>query len=334
MSSFQSISLRDESVLKERDSRGFGSYLLQQEQVFIKRMNLAPLLNVLEHNYEPLPQTPDLLTYRMDLWDLKDVPLTMAPDSYDDQYSGCSSAVENKLMDTSTDGFNTTYHSVWENAANHWKKIKGSFTLPSGFKDDYGIAIIAYTNVRYDLYTKFNIEILTGGQSYKSSFHFKSFHFLLTKAIKALKTTQPGCYDVFRGVEGVRFAVSDPNNLVRFGQFASSSLSETVAKGFGQDTFFTIKTCHGAKISNFSIFPEQEEVLIPPYEMFMFVESKDETQITLHSLCNMSNFNCQSKRGMDLRALAALRQIDDDYQAVMCNGRKAARCTCTNHPFM
>ena len=54
---------------------------------------------------------------------------------------------------------------------------------------------------------------------------------------------------------------------IRLGQFASSSLDEAVARGFGSATFFSLRTCSGAPIQALSVFPEEREVLIPPYDV-------------------------------------------------------------------
>nr|XP_008121371.1 PREDICTED: NAD(P)(+)--arginine ADP-ribosyltransferase 2-like [Anolis carolinensis] len=235
------------------------------------------------------------------LCDLEEIPLTMAPDSYDDQYIGCPSTMENKLMDLTTDGFKAKYDFIWKNATNYWNKIQGSLQLPNGFKDEYGIALVAYSACS-KLYLDFNTAVREGGKSstnYENYFHFKSFHFLLTKAVQALKTSQPDCYYVYRGIKKIRFTVPDENNPVRFGQFSSSSLSEKVARDIGEDTLFTIETCLGVQISDFSYFPHQQEILIPPYETFMFIkgQNNDKSQINLIRNYESSNFNCQSKRG-------------------------------------
>uniref|UniRef100_A0A803TKQ6 NAD(P)(+)--arginine ADP-ribosyltransferase n=1 Tax=Anolis carolinensis TaxID=28377 RepID=A0A803TKQ6_ANOCA len=226
-----------------------------------------------------------LLTFLVLVLCLTDIPLTMAPNSYDDQYIGCPSTMEDKLMDPTKNEFapGKKYTYIWENAVSFWNQSKGSVLL--------------------NLYPDFNAAVRTGGKSttsYEKDFHFKSFDFLVTKAIEVLKASQTGCYDVYRGVSNLRFTVPDPNKPVRFGHFTSSSLSKEVAEYFGTDTFFTIKTCYGAKIIDFSYFPSEEEVLIPPYETFKVVGVKEvggKTQITLHSDSKSSNFNCGSKRG-------------------------------------
>ncbi|XP_067326554.1 NAD(P)(+)--arginine ADP-ribosyltransferase 2-like [Anolis sagrei] len=280
---------------------------------------------------------------------LTDVELTMVPNSYDDQYMSCSATMENKLMDPTTDGFQQKYDFVWKNATNTWNNIKGSLQLPYDFKEEYGIAVVAYTACS-KLYLNFGPAVREGGKSsadYEKYFNFKSFHFLLTRASQVLKASQAGCYNVYRGIKNIRFTVPDRNTLVRFGQFTSSSLSRQAAKKFGDDTFFTIRTCLGNDIIKFSYFPEQQEILIPPYETFKVVDVKNvggKTEITLQNDGRSSNFNCGSKSGgrnsrsvdnqrdssnrlmlrgysgMDTRSLAALEQMDADYLAAKCNG--------------
>ncbi|XP_062813934.1 GPI-linked NAD(P)(+)--arginine ADP-ribosyltransferase 1-like [Anolis carolinensis] len=227
----------------------------------------------------------------------------MAPNSYDDQYEKCPSEMENKLMNLTTDGFKERYNITWENATNRWIKIEGSLkSLPNDFKDKYGIALIAYT-ANNSLYEDFGPAVREGGRSsehYEKCFTFKSFHFLLTRASQVLKGSKEPCYDVYRGTRDKRFTVSDINARVRFGQFTSSSLSQQAAQKFGEDTFFRIKTCLGNNIIKFSYFPEQQEILIPPYEVFKVKDVTNvsgKTQIELESDGKHSNFNCGSKRG-------------------------------------
>ncbi|KAL1278821.1 hypothetical protein QQF64_025494 [Cirrhinus molitorella] len=55
---------------------------------------------------------------------------------------------------------------------------------------------------------------------------------------------------------------------IRFGSFTSSSLELKVAQDFGNKSCFEIKTCEGADVIKYSKYPEQKEVLIPPYEKF------------------------------------------------------------------
>ena len=57
------------------------------------------------------------------------------------------------------------------------------------------------------------------------------------------------------------------NQEIRFGYFTSTSLSKGLTH-FGKKSCFEIETCHGAALGTFSHLPQEEEVLIPPYEKF------------------------------------------------------------------
>nr|XP_060639381.1 GPI-linked NAD(P)(+)--arginine ADP-ribosyltransferase 1-like [Anolis sagrei ordinatus] len=230
---------------------------------------------------------------------LKTVPLNMAPNSFDDQYNDCDPEMEKTLMDPTQSDFASQqeFVNIWKRSLSRWKQVQGSPNVPRNFGESCGVAIAAYTDGG-PLYKRFNEAVREGGKStdqYRHSFPFKSFHFLLTKAHQALKAS---CRIVYRGVRNLRFNVSDPRKPIRFGQFASSSLKKEVAEGYGKDTFFTIQTCLGVDISHFSFHPYQEEVLIPPYEVFRVMSIREKgAHIELKANGKHSNFNCGLKSG-------------------------------------
>uniref|UniRef100_A0A803XVS0 NAD(P)(+)--arginine ADP-ribosyltransferase n=1 Tax=Meleagris gallopavo TaxID=9103 RepID=A0A803XVS0_MELGA len=140
-------------------------------------------------------------------------------------------------------------------------------TAPHSFDDQYvgceeqAIAVLAYSAAG-GMCEKFNAATRQGGlshQHYLQSYRFKTLHFLLTQALQALRVSQPYCYNVYRGVGGIRFT-AQRGMAVRFGQFTSTSLRKEVAVKFGLDTFLVIKTCHGAPIKQFSFYPTEDEM--------------------------------------------------------------------------
>nr|XP_034972539.1 GPI-linked NAD(P)(+)--arginine ADP-ribosyltransferase 1 isoform X1 [Zootoca vivipara]XP_034972540.1 GPI-linked NAD(P)(+)--arginine ADP-ribosyltransferase 1 isoform X1 [Zootoca vivipara] len=234
---------------------------------------------------------------RRDLFPIKVSPLDMALTSFDDQYKGCVEQMEVELAELNRTEFaqNRVYAEAWEEASSQWEERKTS--LPAGFKPEYVIAIMAYT-IQGRLHRDFNAAVREAGRtrdSYLNNFNFKTLHFLLTRALHALGTTsRPRCQKVYRGVRNIRF-VSERLKAVRFGHFTSSSLKNESALQFGTDTFFTIETCYGVNIKNFSFFPGEEEVLIPPFEKFKvanFTKAKETTYIQLLSLEDSSVHNC------------------------------------------
>ncbi|XP_039947337.1 NAD(P)(+)--arginine ADP-ribosyltransferase 2-like [Hirundo rustica] len=227
-----------------------------------------------------------------------------APNSFDDQYLGCGPAMTAALPALNRSEFqkNPLFAEVWLKAVAEWKD-RGSRVSPLS-SPAQAIALRAYTMEEMRLYQQFNAAMREAGSSswkYRNEFHFKSLHFLLTQALQKLRRPNQ-CYDVHRGVKNTQFKVNK-NDKVRFGQFASSSMDIKVAWKFGHGTIFKVNTCHGVDIQGFTSFPEEEEVLIPPFETFKVTDvSKigNTMVIDLQSTGNASNYNCEWLKGGSL----------------------------------
>ncbi|NXL96022.1 NRT2 ribosyltransferase, partial [Alectura lathami] len=234
------------------------------------------------------------------------VEMDMAPSSFDDQYRECGRVTGAELKELNRTEFanNTVYAEGWSNATKEWQRRWGNAAHPRALTRDQAIAVLAYTT-EVDLYHEFNAATREGGRSrehYLRSFHFKTLHFLLSQALQRLRESQPPsprCHQVYRGVKGVRFTARR-HQAVRFGHFASTSLREDVAQQFGQDTFFVVETCYGVPIQNFSYYPGEDEVLIPPFETFnvtSIARNGGGTRIQLRSQGTYSKYNCELVKG-------------------------------------
>ncbi|XP_030820840.1 erythroblast NAD(P)(+)--arginine ADP-ribosyltransferase-like [Camarhynchus parvulus] len=228
---------------------------------------------------------------------IKVVPLDMAWDSFDDQYQGCGPAMHAKLPDLYSfeRQMNHLFAWGWYRADAEWRR-RGSPVSPLT-SHWQAIALMAYTSP--EVYKEFNAAVRTAGRSrqeYRNNFHFKMLHFLLTDALVTLRKAQNGqCHRVFRGVHDIHFQAWQ-GQRVRFGQFTSTSLSKGIALQFGADTIFEVHTCHGADIRQFSTYPGEEEVLIPPFETFTVtrvISDGRRTWIWLRSAGTFSKYNCQ-----------------------------------------
>ncbi|RMB90869.1 hypothetical protein DUI87_32702 [Hirundo rustica rustica] len=227
--------------------------------------------------------------------------MDMAPNAFDDQYLGCGPAMTAALPALNLSEFkeNLVFAEAWREAVEDWKD-QGSH-VPSLLSLDQAIALRAYTMEGMRLYQQFNVAVREAGSSswkYRNEFHFKSLHFLLTQALQKLRRPNQ-CYDVFRGVNNTQFK-ANKNDKVRFGQFASSSMDIKVAWEFGHGTIFKVNTCHGVEIQGFTSFPEEEEVLIPPFETFKVTDVRkigNTMVIDLQSTGNASNYNCEWLKG-------------------------------------
>ncbi|NWW52847.1 NRT2 ribosyltransferase, partial [Pedionomus torquatus] len=238
---------------------------------------------------------------------IKEVKLDMALNSFDDQYLGCSSMMEEELEELNRTEFakNAIYAQCWTQAAAQWQKKGQGVPLPPGMRTEHAVAIMSYT-LQDRLYPNFNANVREGGSSlsqYLHKFDFKVLHFLLTQALSILRKAQPRCYNVYRGVTGIRF-MAKPKDLVRFGQFTSSSVKKEVATDFGTDTFFLVNTCYGVPIWDFSYFEKEHEILIPPYEKFEVTSVTHGGQgpiIQLSSQGTLSKYSCEWVKGDILR---------------------------------
>ncbi|XP_050961247.1 NAD(P)(+)--arginine ADP-ribosyltransferase 2-like [Labeo rohita] len=221
------------------------------------------------------------------------LPLDMALSSVDDQYDGCTDKmaklVTTKLLETelsSSTEFNTA-----------WQKSKGKEPKEALTKN-HMIAIYVYTD---SIYKSLNEADRHDREKYiDKTYKWYSLHFLLTEAIQILKKTQKSCYSTYRSVHR-EFDKNVLNKEVRFGSFTSSSLNKKVAEMYSDKSCFEVNTCYGADITNYSRIPDEEEVLIPPYEKFKVTAVKTksvqkmlwcDTVFVLKSTGIISNLNC------------------------------------------
>ncbi|NXU99828.1 NARE ribosyltransferase, partial [Cettia cetti] len=244
----------------------------------------------------PLAHTLALLAMTVATVAIKVVPLDMALDSFDDQYRGCGPAMTAALPALNRSEFqkNPLFARVWPKAVAKWRS-RGSPVSPLS-SPVLAIALMAYS--MNDVYLPFNAAVRVAGRSrqeYRKNFHFKTLHFLLTQALVALRHAQNGqCRQVFRGVRDTNFS-AQPGQRVRFGKFTSTSQRREVAQKFGTDTIFQVLTCHGVAIRAFSMYPMEEEVLIPPFETFQVTRviwDGKRSWIWLRSTGTFSKYNC------------------------------------------
>ncbi|OXB51894.1 UNVERIFIED_CONTAM: hypothetical protein H355_004967, partial [Colinus virginianus] len=86
--------------------------------------------------------------------------MDMSRDAFDDQYKGCEEAMEAAgpalLEQERARGTSRLFRRVWGRAGERWQWVKAALTprLPPNFKDEYGQAVIAYTD--NDLHRVFN----------------------------------------------------------------------------------------------------------------------------------------------------------------------------------
>nr|XP_019939576.1 PREDICTED: ecto-ADP-ribosyltransferase 5-like [Paralichthys olivaceus] len=229
------------------------------------------------------------------------IPLNMSPDSVDDMYSGCRSRMERIV--------NTKYFEKENKGifADVWEKANECATVKFRAKNNkYGAltknhiqAICVFTSNYEKFYMTFNDAVRTNRAIYGTSFPFHFLHFWLTTAVQILGE-RTGCKTTYRRTTAV--FTGEVKQKIRFGSFSSTSASPNL-KGFGNKTCFQIRTCYGAPLKNYSIFSFEEEVLIPPYEIFQITKKIKKNYRKLRDCENVyilksvrfhSNLNCKN----------------------------------------
>ncbi|XP_012498138.1 PREDICTED: ecto-ADP-ribosyltransferase 4, partial [Propithecus coquereli] len=233
------------------------------------------------------------------------IDFDLAPGSFDDQYQGCSKQVMEKLNQgdyfTKDLEAHKNYFGAWQKAHLTWRNQEHAF--PMNLTTPHAVALLVYIlngSVRADFSKAMATDAKTP-QQYEHSFHFKYLHYYLTTAIQLLRkeiTTENDtlCYEVHHEMKDVHFKTYI-GATIRFGQFLSTRLLKEEAQKFGNQTLFTIYTCLGAPVQDFSL---KKEVLIPPYELFKVVNTSYHPRgnwLQLRSTGNLSTYNCQLLKG-------------------------------------
>ncbi|XP_020743108.2 ecto-ADP-ribosyltransferase 4 [Odocoileus virginianus] len=228
------------------------------------------------------------------------IDFDLAPNSFDDQYQGCSQQVMEMLLqgDYFTEELesNKDYRKVWKQTHFNW--LNQEKPLPRNMTTTHAVAVLVYlSDNRVHLDFSRAMAIAAGSpQQYRHSFHFKYLHYFLTSAIQLLRKEiisrkDPLCYEVHHELKGV-YLQAPVGAIVRFGQFLSTSPAREQAQRFENQTLFTMLTCLGAPLQDLSL----KKVLVPPYELFKVVNASYHPRgnwLQLLSNGTQSMYNCQ-----------------------------------------
>ncbi|MGH0137868.1 UNVERIFIED_CONTAM: hypothetical protein FKN15_067986 [Acipenser sinensis] len=223
--------------------------------------------------------------------------LDFAEGTLDDQYTGCENEtqilIESLYLPAELEE-NLTFRTAWEEA----KTATGNQTFLRGVELTAEQAAAIHLFTEGGFHCDFNTAVRSGGNNY-TAFPFKALHYYLTTALKKLKLTQDGCYDVFMGIKKPS-NVAAVGQIVRFGEFASSFLRKEAAGRFWNRTVLKIRTCQGVLLGNDSLRQREEEkdweVVIPPFERFEVASMRGNgSRITLKLTGDMASvYNCSA----------------------------------------
>ncbi|XP_036906867.1 ecto-ADP-ribosyltransferase 3 isoform X1 [Sturnira hondurensis] len=246
----------------------------------------------------------------MDIFQVTASTLDMADNTFDDEYQKCSDRMEIKYIPQLLKEEKASHQlleDVWENAKAKWEARKTQLFLPMSFKDNHGIALMAYVHEAQEqtpFYHLFNEAVKVAGQSRKDyiyGFQFKAFHFYLTKALQLLRRP---CEDSYKNVvystsQATSFTFGGLNQA-RFGHFTLAYSAKPQAAE-DQHILLTIHSCFGVAIENFFDKESASEriVLIPLNEVFHVSQDGPGSSLILHSINKTcSHYECAFLGGL------------------------------------
>ncbi|KAM3937602.1 T-cell ecto-ADP-ribosyltransferase 1-like [Leptodactylus fuscus] len=209
-----------------------------------------------------------LFTFHLKTHLAQEIQLSDNPEIFDDQYEGCREKMDKIIPGILKYENNySDFRYAWNVATNYWRNIKPNIkNLPQFFRDEHGIALVAYTSNFYSAFNKATRDVGSSIQKYKNQFHFKAMHYYLTTALQMLSNKSKRL--VYRGDRNQFIPSKNSRGIIRFGQFTSTSVDPAVAMRFGNTSFFTIEARLGVDMQRFSMVPSEKEILIPGYELF------------------------------------------------------------------
>ncbi|KAB1282436.1 Ecto-ADP-ribosyltransferase 3 [Camelus dromedarius] len=227
----------------------------------------------------------------MDIFQVKAEILDMADNAFDDEYLKCTDRMEIKYVPQLLKEEKTSLQlleDVWENAKAKWEVRKTQLFLPVSFKDNHGIALMAYISEAQEqtsFYRLFSEAVKMAGQSRKDyiyGFQFKAFHFYLTKALQLLRRS---CEDSYKNVvysinQNTSFTFGGLNQA-RFGHFTLAYSAKPQAAN--DQVLLTIHTCFGVAIENFFDKESERIILIPLNEIFHVSQNEAGNNLILQS---------------------------------------------------
>lgn len=242
----------------------------------------------------------------VDIFQVKSEILDMAVNVFDDQYLKCAERMEIKYIPQLLEEEKSSQQllkDVWENAQAKWEARKNQRFFPATFKDNHGIALMAYVSEaqkQSDFYRQFNEALKKAGQSRKDyiyDFQFKAFHFYLTKALQLLRGP---CKESYKNVVYSTSQLSFTFGGLNQARFNHVTLVHATKPEVTDDQkiLLTIYTCFGIDVKKF-LGDDEKTFLISPNEVFHVSQDGTGNNLILHSTNKTcSHFECAFLGGL------------------------------------
>ncbi|CAH1795162.1 unnamed protein product [Owenia fusiformis] len=173
---------------------------------------------------------------------------------------------------------NAKLNDAWSDALN------AQMDYPSCLGENEGYAITAYTSD--ECFEEFNADtrshvtnLMTGGamEFHAMAYRWKGLYHLLRNGLKNLNSSTP--IDAYRGMDFNPAEKLKKKDALYFKQFTSTTTNKSTAAKFGK-ILFAIKTYRSAPIDSLSFFSGEDEVLIPPNEIFVITDISETPRLT------------------------------------------------------
>ncbi|XP_051801912.1 ecto-ADP-ribosyltransferase 4-like [Acanthochromis polyacanthus] len=109
----------------------------------------------------------------------------------------------------------------------------------------------------------------------KKAFGSCSLYLLLSEAIQILKHSQVTCLNTYYRTETLEHHLNISNKQVHFNTFILGSDQKNFT---GIASCFQVYSCFGANVTHYSALKQNNQVLIPPYEVFKVTDIQTETK--------------------------------------------------------
>ncbi|XP_030582158.1 ecto-ADP-ribosyltransferase 5-like [Archocentrus centrarchus] len=174
------------------------------------------------------------------------------------------------------------FSQAWKNAEQHHRKLKHKY-----LEKDHSSALYMYTKSLLQPVNQ-NFKSANGTGKLKEMLESHSLFSFLSKAIQILKHSQVTCLStIFQSESHLHLNIS--NKQVRFSTFILGSDEWNFTRNI---SCFEVHSCFGADITYYSALKQNNQVLIPPYEIFKVTDVQTETKECRIIYRLRSNLNC------------------------------------------
>ncbi|XP_051241578.1 ecto-ADP-ribosyltransferase 4 [Dicentrarchus labrax] len=211
----------------------------------------------------------------------EDLTYDLNDDMYDDCRSKAVVVTDKAIMQTWDTS--TNFSQAWSNAEQNAEE-----PIHNYMEKHHSVALYMYTNVMLQPVKRDLDTAERTGNQLKETLKSRSLYFSLSEAIQILKHSQVTCLSTNYRIEAL-LNVNISNKLIRFSTFIIGSDGWNFTRNA---SCFEVYTCFGADITYYSALKQNNQVLIPPYEVFKVTDIETEAQRCKVIYRLKSNLNC------------------------------------------